>query len=581
MAYVKKTWQTGDIVTAADLNNMENGIADVASDEIVAADFSASTTYTIGDYCMYNGVLYKCIRAHTGAWNAADFAQTSVGEELTGLQDIISSVGLKRYGVSGVGLQPSALTRLWDAVGMTAQVGTDGDNSNVVNDFDNAPPFNRRKCVGYWEVNGDHASFRVMAYYGDSNYTEDGTMGDFVAVECPRAYYYKSGNVLGISAHQFEGYRPFDIFCRNHDQNDTIPFVYLPAYALALKDGHAVSLPDLDNEQGAYKTLFDAARTYDGDAATYAILQPAAVMFYERAMQTVEFAQQDIKVTMRGCLSLWSDNADTVVFTDATHVLTNNYHAPRVVGEYICIYGGTANHTNVAYKATHKILSVVRCDESGNASSSGTHQLIEVEDLGKGYFTYELGTTYNLAARPYRTGSCNGVSTPSGSPVSNTDGYHPMKYRWRENTHGNQIKTFVDLFNNRVGTSNSDWTLEWYYLPKPWLYTPSSTSKPDATDLATDAFVKLDLETSHANYANGYIQSRQYSAMYPDVFAPLIVTGASDTTYTATYAYLVSSFVVRSVRFGGYWFSGRVSFYALNAPSYAYAFYGGDLCFYQ
>ena len=45
--------------------------------------------------------------------------------------EIIADFMLKgaRYGVSGVGQEASALTRIWDAVGMTAQVRTDGDNS--------------------------------------------------------------------------------------------------------------------------------------------------------------------------------------------------------------------------------------------------------------------------------------------------------------------------------------------------------------------------------------------------------------------------------------------------------------------
>ena len=47
-----------------------------------ASEFSASTTYAIGDYCIYNGSLYKAVNAHTGAWNAADFEAVTVSGEL-------------------------------------------------------------------------------------------------------------------------------------------------------------------------------------------------------------------------------------------------------------------------------------------------------------------------------------------------------------------------------------------------------------------------------------------------------------------------------------------------------------------
>lgn len=106
------------------------------------------------------------------------------------LRSIRDSLGFGRYGVRGVGQEASALTRLYDSVGKVAQVGTDGDNSNVRNDFDNILPFARKKCVGHWEKGDGRAKFIVSAYLGDENYTEDGSLGDYVAVECPRCYYY-------------------------------------------------------------------------------------------------------------------------------------------------------------------------------------------------------------------------------------------------------------------------------------------------------------------------------------------------------------------------------------------------------
>ena len=556
------------VPTVGDLTLTKNGVL-----LRVTAVSSSQVTYTVVNSVITDDTLSKS--------NAPADAKT-VGDELDTVKGRIDAIeeaeGLHRYGVSGIGQSASALTRLWDSVGMTAQVGTDGNNSSVINNFDDVTPFNRKKCVGHWVLHDGRAQFIVEAYQGDENYAEDGTMGDYVAVECPRAYYYLHNGVLGVSAHHYEGWKPFDIFCHNHNVNETNEFAYIPAYALGVKDGHAVSLPGLDNVQGDYKTLFDAARTYsNNDVKGLAMLQPWAINFYEWALSTVEFAQQVATNVMKGCLSLRSDNADTGVFTNSTHFLTNNYQAGRVAGEYICIYGGAANHTNVAYQATHQIVSVTRCDENGNASSSGTHQLLEVTDLGKAYFTYETSTTYNLAARPYRTGSCNGVSTPSGSPVSNSSGYYPMKYRHRENIYGNQYGTIVDLFNRRVGTGNSDYKLEWYYLPDPSLVTsPSNTIDPTASP-----YVKLDVETSHADYVNGYIKTRQYADEFPDIWIPGVTSGASASTYYAVSASLVSSHAVRACRFGGHWSNGYVALNASAAPSFATAAYGGDLCFPQ
>ena len=505
--------------------------------------------------------------------------------DLLGKVDMLERVVFdKRYGVSGIGQSASALTRLWDSVGMTAQVGTDGDNSSVVNDFDKAAPFMRRKCVGEWSLVNGKAVFTVNAYYGDADYTEDGTKGDYVAVECPLSYYYMDNGTLGISCYKHPGYRPFDIFCRDHNEDDVMPYYYLPAYALGVKDSKAVSLPGLDNVQGTYKGVLDAARTYkSGALGGLAVIQPMAVNFYEWALFTVEFAVQNGQSVMMGCCNLRHNADDRATLRSDGKWLLSNYQAARVAGEYVSIQGTSDDINAASLYASHKITSIIRCDANGDEDASGSYQLIETDDLGTGR-TYEVGASYRIAARPYRTGSCNTVSTPSGSPVSNADGYHPMKYRWRENPYGNQYKTVVDLFNKRVGTGDSDWILEHYYLPKPQDYEPSSASKPDATDLATNAFAKLDIETAHANYANGYIKSKKYAALYPDIWIPFETDGGS-TTYFADYANLVLSYAVRAVRLGGSWSLGAHDgfsyFLGHNAPSSGYAYYGGDLCIIQ
>lgn len=523
--------------------------------------------------------------------NTADI--TDLKKDLTTVSAKVSAIeeaeGLHKYGVSGIGQSASALTRIWDSVGMTAQVGTDGDNSNVVNNFDDVTPFNRRKCVGHWETRNGGAHFVVEAYYGEEGYAEDGSKGDYAAVECPRAYYYLKDGILGVSAHHYHGWRPFDIFCRNHDEEDTFEYAYLPAYALAVDaDGHAVSLPGLDNAQGNYAQLLNMARTYKGGAlGGFAVIQPAAVNFYEWALFTVEFAQQNSQTVMQGCTSLRHSNDDRVTFVDATHLLTSNYFAARVAGQYISVIAADIDINNSGYLATHKVTAVTRCDAAGNASASGTHQLLTVEDLGRNYYEYDItgATEYRIAARPYRTGCCDGVSTPSGSPVSNNDTFHPMRYRWRENVYGNQFKTSVDLFNKRIGTGDDDYYLEHYYLHDPANYVPANTNKPDAADLQTAVFTKLDVETPHSKYINGYVKSKVYSTEYPDIWIPDETTGGSASTFFADYANLVNSFAVRSVRFGGYWYYGSYAgfsyFSGYNGPANGSARYGGDLCFIQ
>jgi len=270
---------------------------------------------------------------------------------------------LRRYGVTGIGLANTQLTRLYDAVGMTAQVGTDGDNSNVINNFDDVAPFNRRKCVGEWRLYEGKPVFHVNAYYGDPDYTEDGSMGDYVAVDCTPAYYMydKENGALVISAHHYNGYRPFDCLM-DRTTGECRPHTYLPCYALAVKDGHAVSLPGLRNEQGDYKKLFNTCKTAANNAATQAMLMPIAVNFYEWAMFTVEFATTNCQSVMQGCASLRHSNDDLIIMNSVTEGIIQNHQAARVVGECVSIQPSNVDINTTTWLASHRIISLERCD---------------------------------------------------------------------------------------------------------------------------------------------------------------------------------------------------------------------------
>lgn len=57
--------------------------------ENIAAEYSASSTYAVGDYCIYDGQLYRCTTAITTAeaWTAAHWTMATVGGELTDLKE--------------------------------------------------------------------------------------------------------------------------------------------------------------------------------------------------------------------------------------------------------------------------------------------------------------------------------------------------------------------------------------------------------------------------------------------------------------------------------------------------------------
>lgn len=75
---------------------------DAAEDavEALASEYSTSSTYAVGDYCVKDGVLYRCTTAISTAesWTAAHWTATKVTTELasdySSLKSQISAMGL-------------------------------------------------------------------------------------------------------------------------------------------------------------------------------------------------------------------------------------------------------------------------------------------------------------------------------------------------------------------------------------------------------------------------------------------------------------------------------------------------------
>ena len=509
---------------------------------------------------------------------------TELSDEVTNLKSaLLDRVAI--YGASGWTGTNTTLTRMYDAVGMTAQVGTDDATQTVVNNFDDVPIWDWKKCVGYWTEGDGCAVFHPQSFYGDADYAEDGSMGDYVAVRIPAVYYRKedNDNIRTVCGTKLPGFAPFSILESAPNSGVCREWTYVPAYALGVDtNGHGVSLPGLPNQQGNYAQLLTVARNYsDADAAQYAMLEPDEFYFFIETMFGIEFATHSAQTIMQGCAGLRHNNDDRVALRSDGKWLAGNYYASRVVGEYISIHPTTVDINTATYYPSHKITAIIRCDADGNESVSGTYQLITTEDLGLGR-EYTVGDEYRIAGRPYYTGSCEDVMTPSGSPVSNSDTYHPMRYRFIENVYGNQYKTVMNLFNKRV-EENGENHLEWYRLKDP---TALANINPVEATLADETlFEKLRYETPTANYINGYITGEEYDSRYPELLIPVVESGGSASKYNGDYAYLVNSYVVRSVRRCGSWHSGataglglRIAYYA---PSHGSASSGAALYFAQ
>ena len=503
-----------------------------------------------------------------------------------------------KYGVSGVGGSSTTLTRLWDAVNKTATAGTDQTAGS--SDFDTLAPFNRKKCVGNWTVVNGVAVFNVQAYQGDADYAEDGSKGDYVAVEVPPIYWYhdETDGILGVSAGPHAGWEPHPV-CVDGDGHVRAK-TYLPVYALALRNDHAVSLPGYQNYFGGYKDNWDQARTY-GDGTTFvnhAIIEPSAVDHYEWLMQTIEFATQNMQSVMNGAVSM-RYAADAITLAPAANkiVVTAAIGDAFVVGQSIYIGAGHGDSPSAKGEAYNCITAIQNCDADGTLNASGTYRLITYDGTDR-TSSITAGTTI-VASRPWITGATQGYASGvsavlghTGSPVSNSNGKYPMMYRWRENVYGNQNMTCLDLMDVRVEVGTDQYKLQWYHNPDlqhegASKYYPANTSAPSLANLQDEStgWQLLGTDTPVESYRDGYIKEEGFDAAYPHVRVPVLTSGGSATTYYADYASLVSSSVVRAVRrrgnlaYGAY--SGPRSVIAAAAPSNAAWYFGSGLYFTQ
>ena len=78
-----------DIATL--VSEIETAVASIPADysslwATVAPVFSTNTSYSVGQYCTYNGELYRFTASHSGSWSSSDVVAVNVGGELYGVK---------------------------------------------------------------------------------------------------------------------------------------------------------------------------------------------------------------------------------------------------------------------------------------------------------------------------------------------------------------------------------------------------------------------------------------------------------------------------------------------------------------
>lgn len=490
----------------------------------------------------------------TAAATATDRANTAAVQA----EAVVEQAGklVTRYGVKfgGAANTGATVTRLYNAAGLVAGVGT--DKQTAINDFDNIYPWSaRRRCCGYWDNNGN---FVVNAYKGEPGYIEDGTNGE-VWVEHSLFFYKHEYSEDGaeevvISATQLAGFLPAPIFL-NAD-GTVFQKAYTAAFPLATVDGKATSRAGVFSDICSLNTGMEKARTLGANFT----VGTTAEWYTECLYMWVEFATRNMQSIMAGASSLPYTTADTATVAETAAnriIVASAVGAKFVVGQTILI-GTSLGSSNIA---NNRIVTAIEDYDAENKAIVFDGDPVNIA----------VGHIVCTAA--WINGSCNGVLSSSGSPISNTNGKYNCVYRGKETPYGNAFEWISDILFNRQGegTEESPYTYDVHFLPNPTQYSAGAI---------TDNYIKLNFTVPGTD---GYAKKLGYDSRFPWLRIPCEL-GASTTTYYSDY-YYYPRYAICAARVGGYWDygsnDGPCCWYCCNTPSYSNVDYRARLSYHR
>ena len=98
-AHAAAAWDAQDFTAASVASEVSGLVSDVsdlngtkANQITIAPFFNPEASYEVGDLVYYNGLSYRCTNDHEGAWDADDFAATTIAGELSRLNSNINTL---------------------------------------------------------------------------------------------------------------------------------------------------------------------------------------------------------------------------------------------------------------------------------------------------------------------------------------------------------------------------------------------------------------------------------------------------------------------------------------------------------
>ncbi len=427
-------------------------------------------------------------------------------------------------------------TRIADAEGLTAKATKDG--TEVANDFDKCYPWSDiRRC------NVDPTTGQVLAYYGETGYSADGSNGE-VMVKIPEFWWKRErlpdefGNVyeyIYIADYARAGFTKSKEF-------------FVGAYLLSVGEdtkAHSISgaVPKYNSNLANFRTL--AKGVGDGFCLLdyhYFLLQ----MLY-----LVEYAHYNSQSMLGNGIVAYSGNtAKALLAENATNrIIVSSVNSGLWIGKTVCI--GTS--------------------DAWNSSVAADREITAIEDYNDGTISGKAitfsGDAVNIAVgnviwgSAQKTGGNDILGNASGS--LNNNSYHPVNYRGIEDIFGH-------MWQHIDGLNIKDYQA---YICKD----PDSYAN-DTFDAPYEKIGYVNAETT-----DSYIKELGYDEKHQEVALPVEVAASSSTGACDNYWCAEGNRIAYvGGNFNSNWTKG--GFFAWNchlASSYSSWNYGARLLKYQ
>lgn len=396
-------------------------------------------------------------------------------------------------------------TKIYDNEGLVAQAHI-GNNTSVRNDYDNIYPWNSIITINYDTVNNN-----VNAYYGDDNFSFDGSNGE-VFTRYPKMWIKRL-----FPVQEEDGYYEYRMIADFEVQD----FVKVESWM----EGRYEMYVDADNighsRSGVYPKYNANIKQFEQYAKnlgnTYCLEDWHR--FVIDTLYLVEYANNNSQTMLGRGVTEWSDKKALVAENDVNRVIVDNANV-FPVGRSVCIGTSAAWNSGVAKDRTVTSIETY--------SNNGVN----------GYAVYFDGEPVNIALENHiwgsaqKTGDCDSLGMRSGCLIN--DGRHSVIYRGKEQPLGNMFK-FLSGINIK--------DYQTYICYEPAQYAP---------DTFNEYYHKLGYV--NPNETEGYTKIMGFDKDNPLIALPTELGAGSSTGY-CDYCYSKNA-GNRVALVGGYFYYG-------------------------